>query len=487
MTESLHPPDRANGPSPRLRQPERSGARTVAGLAISTALAFGGVALAPWAASAAEPDATPPDLEMTLLNEPNALGWFSEPAELLVGATDAESGLDAVYLRDEKTGVISVWTSGQITREYPEDGPRTLEAWATDKAGNVSDRARLSFKVDRTGPTVTVTTPTVVEQGSIVPMDFFCNDNLSDIALCDGDYSDGQPLDTSQTGTFRTGVWARDNADNLTQIDFEYTVRPASDQLPTIDFSLAPTLPQSGWFNGPVDLTLTGSFPLGPGGVIYYATGAITENRGDAGSTKTHTFDSEGVTEFKFVARDAENNESDPKFFTLRIDRTAPTVTGAADGDRQSIRHVAQGERVQFAPVCNDALSGIASCSAVGVTDGLLDTSRAGEVTVALSASDRAGNTATGEYRYVVDPAPAETGAPSPSPSDGATPPENPAPNDTAATESLALTGANIPASALWGSLAALIVGGGLLGLRAIRAHRANRQLTPSTNSVDHI
>lgn len=474
MNETRHTYARPGRAHDRFRAPRSAASRLVAGLGFGTALATTGALLAPLAAVAAEPDTTPPTITMAFDGEPTSAGWFSGSVGVTIDAADGQSGLNTVYLLDGTTGAITVWTAGRITRQFDEDGQRSLEAWAMDNAGNVSERVPLTVGIDTTAPTITVTTPTVLEQGAMVPMDFHCMDNLSDIALCDGDYGDGEALDTSQTGTFTTGVWARDKADNLTQIAFEYTVRSTNHLLPTIDFQLDPALPQSGWYRTPVDLTLTGEFPLGVGGVMYRATGAVNINRGDAGASKTHTFDTEGITDFTLFARDAEENESDPKHVTLRIDRTPPTVNGAADGDRQAIRHVAQGERVQFAPVCNDGLSGIASCTASGVADGILDTSRPGEVVLDLHAVDRAGNTATGEYRYIVDAKPADAGG---APGAG-TKPQGMSTTGTATAgaygpAALAATGSTVPTLALWGGLAAFVVGAAALGLHTARRRSA--------------
>jgi len=362
---------------------------------------------------AAEPaaDTTPPTVTLDAETTPSDWEWHnSDEVRVTAVASDTESPIHDLYFKDGKTGTIWVLTPSQLShsasfsRVFTEEGVRTLEAYGRDKAGNLSNTTKLTLRIDRTAPTITVTTPKTIEQGAAVALNYFCSDTLSDIARCSGEHPDGTRLDTSRTGTFGVLLAARDKADNTTQQLFEYTVRPSADKLPTVGYALNPGLPSSGWYNRPVDLTLTGAFPLGVGSVHYRATGAIGGSRGDAGSTAVHRFDTEGVTDFEVYARDAEGNLSDPKHLTLRIDRTPPTVSGAADHDRAaSVRHVKQEEQVAFAPYCNDALSGVASCTATGLLGGKLDTRLPGEHVLALRAVDRAGNVATGEYRYFVD------------------------------------------------------------------------------------
>jgi probable HAF family extracellular repeat protein len=98
---------------------------------------------------------------------------------------------------------------------------------------------------------------------------------------------------------------------------------------PTTMAVLAP-LPSAGWNRSNVTVTLTataasGGLPVQS--LTYSTTGAQTITSTTVqGSTVTIPISAEGVTTLSYFATDQAGNQEQPKFLTVRIDKTPPTV-----------------------------------------------------------------------------------------------------------------------------------------------------------------
>lgn len=179
---------------------------------------------------------------------------------------------------------------------------------------------------------------------------------------------------TSDSGTFLSGVPA-----------------PSDTVAPTTTASLAPTANANGWNSTNVTVNLTSADNAGGSGVKEITStlaGAQTGSAVTPGSTASVTVTQEGISTLTFFARDNVGNQEAPQTVTVRIDRTAPTVTGSRLPPANGYGWNNTDVTVNFA--CSDALSGIALCP----SDVVLAGEGANQAATG-SASDRAGNTAS--------------------------------------------------------------------------------------------
>jgi 6-phosphogluconolactonase (cycloisomerase 2 family) len=162
-------------------------------------------------------------------------------------------------------------------------------------------------------------------------------------------------------------------------------------------------LPNVTWSNGVVTLTLTATDTGGAGvkSITYAVDGGTPTTVNGASAQVVLATDGEHVVTF-FATDEASNTET-PKSATVRIDRTAPQISGSPAAGWYTSDVV-----VSFA--CSDALSGVLSCSpAVTLSAEGASQSATG------TATDRAGNQASKTVTVGIDKsAPTITGARSP-------------------------------------------------------------------------
>jgi Tol biopolymer transport system component len=139
--------------------------------------------------------------------------------------------LDAFYLCESETSYV-VSCEGDVpvgSRVDTSAGEHTFTVRATDAQGRTSSATVTYEALDFWAPAVNVRTPAdgaEYEVGEEVEVDYECLDEPggSGVALCDGELQDGQPLDTSQAGTFTVHFWAIDHANNVNQLSVTYRV-----------------------------------------------------------------------------------------------------------------------------------------------------------------------------------------------------------------------------------------------------------------------
>ena len=119
-------------------------------------------------------------------------------------------------------------------------GTKTFTLVATDSVGLQTRVSRSYTVVDRTDPTVTITTPAhsaEIERGSTVLADYACADETggSGLASCTGDVANGTAINTTTLGAHTFTVTAVDNAGNSRARIHPYTVVDGTD--PTVSIS----------------------------------------------------------------------------------------------------------------------------------------------------------------------------------------------------------------------------------------------------------
>jgi len=106
------------------------------------------------------------------------------------------------------------------------EGETTFSYYAEDNAGNVETTHNLTVRIDKTAPTISVTSPTggnyLLNQA--VTVGFDCTDGVSGVDSCNGTTSNGGALDTGSIGTKTFTVNTSDIAGNTSSSTVNYTV-----------------------------------------------------------------------------------------------------------------------------------------------------------------------------------------------------------------------------------------------------------------------
>jgi hypothetical protein len=176
---------------------------------------------------------------------------------------------------------------------------------------------------------------------------------------------------------------------------------------PTTTAALAPAPNAAGWNHSNITVTLSAADNTGGSGVrsiSYYATGAqtigsaaspvtVTASAGTSGSFSTPVdLDTEGLTDLSFFATDNAGNVEGVQSVSVRLDRTAPTVSfGTPSPAPNEWGWNNTDVTVPFTP--GDNLSGIDSCSPA--TSPLVLTGEGAAVAGPVTVTDKAGNSAT--------------------------------------------------------------------------------------------
>lgn len=162
------------------------------------------------------------------------------------------------------------------------------------------------------------------------------------------------------------------------------------DTPPISTASVSPPAFSSGWHGGDVRVTLSATDDsAGIEEIGYTSSGASILAGSHPGTPAELDFSSEGITTLRFYATDLAGNEEQPENeLTLRIDRSAPTISGSAHPAANDAGWNNQNVEATF--ICDDTLSGIASC---GPDETVAN--EGADQSVGGTAEDNAGNVAT--------------------------------------------------------------------------------------------
>jgi methionine-rich copper-binding protein CopC len=137
---------------------------------------------------------------------------------------------------------------------------------------------------------------------------------------------------------------------------------------PTTTHTLSPSPNAAGWNNSDVIVSLDATDTGGSGAkeIRYSATGAdaISEQTVAAANLPaTFTVDAEGITTISYSAIDNAGNQESPKTLTVKIDKTAPSVsstspsnnaTGVAAADNISATFSESGSGIDLESISTD-------------------------------------------------------------------------------------------------------------------------------------
>jgi hypothetical protein len=312
-------------------------------------------------------DATAPTITGSVLPAApdGANGWYVTAPTVTWTCSDATSGVASC------TTPTTASTDGRR---------QTITGTATDRAGN-SASATLTLNVDQAPPAITATQrPAANANGwnnSDVTVSFTCSDPISQVATCTGPST----LTTEGHGQAVTGT-AVNNAGNSATT----TAMVNIDKTP-------PTITASASVNG--SPYTAGTWTNQDVTVTFDCADRLS---GVANCSQPATVSSEGAHQSASgTATDEAGNSAGATFDGISIDKTPPTITlsGVTDGASYAL-----GAAPTPSATVTDGLSGVATQSAT--LQRPTTASGAGTYVYTVTATDKAGNTATVTATYHV-------------------------------------------------------------------------------------
>ncbi len=197
----------------------------------------------------------------------------------------------------------------------------------------------------------------------------------------------------SAEGTTTITYFATDNAGNA-EAPRTTTIR-LDKTAPTTNVALTGKAGSSGWYVGPVTVTLGPADQAGGSGV------ASTHYSTDGGATwQPYTaplsFPNDGNHSLLFRSTDSAGNVETAQTVAFKVDQTSPTV--AYNGNAGTYRLV---DQVTITCTANDTLSGVASSTCANIT-GPAYSFNSGVNTFAATATDNAGNAGNGTASFTI-------------------------------------------------------------------------------------
>jgi hypothetical protein len=315
-------------------------------------------------------DKTPPSIAAAADRSPNGNGWYNADVDVNFTCDDALSGV--------------AFCPATVT--LGEGSGHSVSGTAKDAADNEKSGGLSGMNVDETAPTLSGA-PTSSPNGNgwyhgDVTVAWTCGDALSGIdGSCPANSTvagEGANLSASETVSDKAGNSTTKTVDGI-----------KIDRTPPTTSADVPAPLQSGWYAGPVTVTLTALDNLSDVDATYYSVdgGAAQAYTGPF----AHSFKGSHAIRFWSVdkAGNIEDSSAAANAITLKIDGVPPVITGQRTPDANAFGWNNGPVAVNF--FCDDAESGVALCA--GDTTVASDTPVEG-VTVPGNAQDNAGNTA---------------------------------------------------------------------------------------------
>ena len=303
-------------------------------------------------------DFTPPSANPSQSPAANGAGWNNSDVTVDWRWSDVNS-LDTAQCTTRST------SSGE--------GVLTLTATCQDIVGNVGT-ASYTVKVDKTAPTISAAeTSSPNANGwynSNVTIRFTCADATAGLAptACPAD----QILSSEGNAVASTARTVTDLAGNTSAASNIVTVK-IDKTAPTISAATTGAPNANGWYNSNVTVQFTCNDNLS--GVASCPADELLSSEGAAVASTAQS-----ITDL------AGNSSAASNVVTVKIDKTAPTISAAATTQPNANGWYNSDVTVQF--TCADGLSGVASCPA----DEVLDSEGAAVASTAQTATDLAGN-----------------------------------------------------------------------------------------------
>lgn len=314
-------------------------------------------------ASATSPagDTTAPVLSGTPTTAPYSDGWYKGDVTIHWTASDPESGIPT----------------------QPADTTITIEGTGLTSSQTVTNGIGLSttatsspaVKIDRTAPTTGISGASSAWVNGAVAVVLTAGDNLSGIARTEytidgGSVQNGASFTLSTEGEHTITYRSVDKAGNAEE--FHTATVKIDKTAPTIGHLFDPaSYAEAAWTNGNVEVTFTCADQGGSG---------------LADCTAPVTVSAEGEHTVPGTATDNAGNSATDSA-TVRVDKTAPSVSATASGTKNAAGWYKEDVEVSYS--ATDDRSGVASVSPATVLGEGADQSASG------TATDAAGNSAT--------------------------------------------------------------------------------------------
>jgi hypothetical protein len=312
-------------------------------------------------------DATPPSVTATLGRSPDANGWFNHPLLVSFAGEDSLSG--------------GVTCDPTVHYTGPDGATATQSGTCTDAAGN-KGTAGATFKYDATPPTVTPAPSRPADANDwynhALSIGWVGTDALSGGVTCSDPTAYAGPDNAAALASGNCSDAAGNTAS--ASFAFKYDATP-----PEVTATANRGPDANGWYNHALSVSFAGNDALS-GKVVCDAP--ATFSGPDSATAQVNG----GCT-------DAAGNKGTASL-GLKYDATPPTVTAAPS--RPTDGHGWYNHALSIGWVGNDALSGLASCSAPTAYSGPDN----GSALASGSCSDLAGNTAAASFAFQYDATP---------------------------------------------------------------------------------
>ena len=316
-------------------------------------------------------DTTPPVIASTVTPSANSNGWNSGPVTVTWSVSDPESGIAS------SNGCATTTLNNETAL-----GGTTLTCTVINGAG-LSNSASVTVKIDLTAPTLKLPSPTVEAagpSGATVTYDASASDSLSGVNTFSCTPASGSifPL-----GNSTVSCSVKDKAGNALSGAFSVAVQDKTPPVVTV----------------PADMTLDAT---GPSEAIANFTASAVDNvdgplAPNCSPASGSTF-ALGSTTVTCSVTDKAGNTGSASFKVTVADRTPPTLTLPSNMTVQGTG--SGGAAVTFSVSASDSIDGPV---AVACSPASGSTFPFGTTNVSCSASDKAGNTATGSFTVTVE------------------------------------------------------------------------------------
>ncbi|MGJ7921964.1 OmpL47-type beta-barrel domain-containing protein [Neobacillus sp. LXY-4] len=302
--------------------------------------------------------------------------WYNTNVNVKLTAVDQLSGVKATYYSVDG-GEFVKGTDFALN----EEGVHTIQFYSIDNAGNFEEAKTVEVKVDNHAPVTSANTN----------VDWYNHDVLVELTAVDdlsGVYTTYYSVNGSELKEGTSFIVDQEGVNTVTFYSVDYAGNIEGEK--TIEVKVDKTAPTTAsnvedkWYSDIVNVELSSSDELSGVKSTYYSINGSEFTEGT-----TFTLEAEGVHNITFYSIDNAGNVEEAKQITVKIDKTAPTISASIDS-QYSLGTVLD---LNYEGV--DSLSGIketfVEVNGVLNTTGKVSFDKPGEYVIKITAIDQAG------------------------------------------------------------------------------------------------